>query len=231
MHIDVVIPALDEAASIGGVVSAVLRQSPVRSVVVVDNGSSDGTAEVARSAGARVVAEPRRGYGAACLAGIAALPDDTDVVVFLDADASDDPSELPAVIAPILRDEADLVVGSRPLGRVERGALTLPQRVGNRIASTWLRRRFGMHATDLGPFRAIRASALAGLSMRDRDYGWTVEMQIKAARSGLRYAEVPVSYRRRIGRSKVSGTLRGVVGASTKILGLLASYDLGVRAR
>ncbi|MFW6066954.1 MAG: glycosyltransferase family 2 protein [Myxococcota bacterium] len=229
MPVDVVIPALDEAASIGGVVSAVLRQPPVRSVVVVDNGSSDGTAEIARGAGARVVAEPRRGYGAACQAGIAALPPDTDVVVFLDADASDDPAELPDLVEPILRGEADLVVGSRRLGRVEPGALTLPQRVGNRIASEWLRRRFGMDATDLGPFRAIRASALSALGMRDPGYGWTVEMQIKAARAGLRYVEVPVSYRRRIGRSKISGTVRGVVGASTKILGMLALYDLGGR--
>jgi glycosyltransferase involved in cell wall biosynthesis len=226
MNVHVIIPALDEEEAIGGVVSDVLRQ-PVRSVIVVDNGSSDRTGEVARSAGARVVTEPHRGYGAACLAGIAALPLDTDLVVFIDGDASDDPSELPSLIDPIVRDEADLVVGSRHLGRAERGALTLPQRVGNRIASTWLRRRFGMHATDLGPFRAIRAPALAGLAMGDRGYGWTVEMQIRAARAGLRYAEVPVSYRRRIGQSKISGTLRGVAGASTKILGLLALHDLG----
>jgi glycosyltransferase involved in cell wall biosynthesis len=224
--VDVIIPALDEQEAIGQVVVGVLRQPRVRSVIVVDNGSTDRTAEVAREAGATVVREPARGYGAACLAGMAALPGDAEVVVFVDGDASDDPDDLPELIAPIMQGRADLVVGSRALGRAERGALTWPQRVGNRIASTWLRRRFGMRATDLGPFRAIRASALAQLGMRDRGYGWTVEMQIRAARGGLRYAEVSVSYRRRIGQSKISGTVRGVVGASTKILGMLAYYDL-----
>ncbi len=225
-RVDVVIPALDEEAVIGEVVRAIPRP-PVRGIYVVDNGSRDATARVAREAGAIVISEPRRGYGSACLAGIGALPADTEIVVFLDADGSDDPSELAALIQPIVRDRADLVIGSRALGTVERGALTPQQRIGNAIAAAWLRTRFGQPATDLGPFRAIRRSALAALGMVDTNYGWTIEMQIKAARAGLRYAEVPAAYRRRVGESKVSGTVRGVLGASYKILGLLAWYDLG----
>ena len=228
-NIDVVIPALDEELAVGGVVAALLPHA--RSVIVVDNGSRDRTAEVARAAGAVVVAEPRRGYGAACLAGIAALPRDCDIVVFVDADGSDEPSELPALVQPIVEDRADLVIGSRSLGHVQRGALTPQQRVGNAIAATWLRARFGLPATDLGPFRAIRRSSLAALGMVDTSYGWTVEMQIKAAQQGLRYAEVPAAYKVRLGVSKVSGTLRGVLGASYKILGLLAWYDLRGRRR
>jgi len=224
VNVDVVIPALDEEGSVGTVVREIPRP-PVRTIVVVDNGSHDGTAEVARAAGALVVSEPRRGYGSACLRGIAALADDCDLVVFLDADGADEPSLLPDVIAPIVDGDADLVIGSRALGESERGSMTPPQRVGNLIASRWLRRRFGLDATDLGPFRAIRRHALAALDMRDPDYGWTVEMQIKAARQRLRYVEVPVPYRKSRGRSKVSGTVRGVVGAAAKILGLLAYYD------
>jgi glycosyltransferase involved in cell wall biosynthesis len=226
MRVCVVIPALDEEAAIEGVVRGVM-QPPVRGVYVVDNGSRDRTAELARAAGATVVSEPRRGYGSACLAGIAALPADTDIVVFVDADGSDDPTELAALVAPILEGRADLVIGSRALGKVEQGALTPQQRVGNAIASLWLRARFDLPATDLGPFRAIRRDALERLGMVDTDYGWTVEMQIKAARAGLRYVEVPAAYKRRLGASKVSGTVRGVVGATYKILGLLAWYDLG----
>jgi glycosyltransferase involved in cell wall biosynthesis len=229
VNVDVIIPALDEEGSVGDVVRAIPRP-PVRTIIVADNGSRDGTAEEARAAGALVVSEPRRGYGSACLRAIAALADDCDLVVFLDADGADVPALLPDVIAPIVDGDADLVIGSRALGEPERGSMTAPQRVGNRIASTWLRRRFGLHATDLGPFRAIRRDALDALGMRDPDYGWTVEMQIKAARHGLRYAEVPVPYRRSRGPSKVSGTVRGVVGATSKILGLLAYYDLA-RAR
>lgn len=225
MHVDVIIPALDEEAAVGQVVSNVLAQS-VRAVIVVDNGSRDATAERARRAGARVVHEPERGYGAACLRGLAALSEDTDVVVFLDADGSDDPSQLASLIAPLERDAADLVVASRALGAVQPGALSPQQRLGNAVAARWLRWRFGLHATDLGPFRAIRRDALDALRMRDRDYGWTVEMQIKAARAGLRYREIAATYRQRVGRSKVSGTVRGVLGASYKILGLLAYYDL-----
>lgn len=225
LRVDVIVPALNEAPSIARVVRAIPRP-PVREIYVVDNGSTDGTATVARRAGARVVTEPARGYGAACLAGVRALPGDTEIIVFLDADGSDDVTLLPCIIAPIVSGTADLVVGSRVLGRAERGALTSVQRLGNALAAHWLRVRFRLQATDLGPFRAIRATSLRRLRMADRNYGWTVEMQIRAARVGLRYAEVPVPYRRRLGRSKVSGTLRGTIGASAKILGLLAWHDL-----
>lgn len=225
MRVDVIIPALNEAESIAAVVRAIPRP-PVREVLVVDNGSADRTADQARAAGARVVAEPCRGYGAACLAGLEALAPDTDVVVFLDADGSDDPTVLPTLIEPIALGTADFVVGSRTEGAIEPGAFTPQQRVGNALAAAWLRSRFRLPATDLGPFRAIRRESLAALEMTDRDYGWTVEMQIKAARRRVRYVEVPVPYRRRRnGSSKVSGTFRGTFGAAIKILGLLAWHD------
>lgn len=224
MLIDVVIPALDEEEALPHVLAAI-PEGAVRRVVVADNGSRDRTAEVARAAGAEVVREPRRGYGAACLKALAHLRrDPPDVVVFLDGDHSDHPEELPRLLAPIARGEADLVVGSRALGRAERGALTPQQRVGNAIACVALRLVYGARYTDLGPFRAIRWEALERLGMVDLDYGWTVEMQIKAARRRIAHAEVPVSYRRRIGVSKVSGTLRGTLGASRKILWVLARH-------
>jgi len=229
LRVAVLIPALDEEAGL----AQVLRELPrsgrvaavpsaafeVRDVVVVDNGSRDRTPEVARAGGATVVLEPRRGYGAACLAGLAHLRrDPPDVVVFLDADASDDPREIEGLLAPILGG-ADLVVGSRVLGRLEPGAMTPVQVFGNRLATRLLEWSFGVHFTDLGPFRAILWPALEALGMRDRDYGWTVEMQALAARARIACVEVPVRYRRRrVGRSKVSGTLRGVWGAGTKIL-------------
>jgi len=201
----------------------------VDEVVVVDNGSADRTASVARAHGTQVVSEPRRGYGAACLAGIAHLrKNPPDVVVFLDADHSDDPTELPALIEPILEGRADLVIGSRALGEREAGALTPVQEFGNRLATLLLRLAFGARFTDLGPFRAIRWSTLDSLAMRDRDYGWTVEMQARAARAGVACAEVPVRYRRRrAGRSKVAGTLAGAWGAGTKILFTIARVRLG----
>ena len=224
MKVDAVIPALDEEATIGSVVRSLPRRI-VRTIVVVDNGSRDATAEAARAAGAQVVHESRRGYGAACLAGIAALPPDGDVVLFLDADGSDDMGALERLLEPIADGRADFVVGSRAGPTAE--GLSGPQRAGNAIAAAWLRRRYGMQATDLGPFRAIRRQALAELEMADRDYGWTVEMQIKAARRGLAYAEVSVqALPRRGGRSKVSGTWVGVIGASWKILSLLVRNDL-----
>jgi glycosyltransferase involved in cell wall biosynthesis len=242
----VIIPALDEERSLGAVVTELPRgradgpegdeaDSPapgpayrVREIVVVDNGSTDRTAEVARAAGATVITEPRRGYGAACLAGLAhlrAVP--PDVVAFLDADYSDDPRQLPEILAPLLAGDAELVIGSRALGERERGALTPVQRFGNRLASALLRALFGLRATDLGPFRAIRWEALESLAMRDRDFGWTVEMQARAARAALRVVEVPARYRRRIGRSKISGTVGGAIGAGWKIIFTLVRVRLG----
>lgn len=212
----VIIPALDEEEAIGSVIEAI--PSWVDCVVVADNGSTDGTAAVARADGATVVHEPERGYGAACLRGIAAL-DGPDVVVFMDGDFSDDPQEMGALVDPIVRGEADLVIGSRTLGTRERGALTPQQRFGNWLACALMRLFWGLRQTDLGPFRAIRFENLKALGISDRNYGWTVEMQIKAARQQLRVVEVPVRYRkRRVGTSKISGTVRGVAGAGAKIL-------------
>ena len=239
VDVAVLIPALDEERSLGAVLAELPRAGEggaargaagfrVREVVVVDNGSSDRTAEVARAGGATVIDEPRRGYGAACLAGLGYLRRDPPaVVVFLDADHSDDPGELPQVLAPILAGRADLVIGSRALGARERGSLTPAQEVGNHVAAGLLRALFGTRTTDLGPFRAIRWPGLESLRMRDRDFGWTVEMQARAARAHLAVAEVPVRYRRRIGRSKISGTLRGATAAAWKILTTIARVRLG----
>ncbi|NOY83096.1 MAG: DUF2064 domain-containing protein [Kiritimatiellaeota bacterium] len=215
--IAVVIPALNEEASLGKVVEAIPEW--VDHVVVVDNGSVDATAEVGRKAGARVVREPRRGYGQACLAGLAVVRNKADVVVFLDADFSDDPNCMDRLVDPVATGAADLVIGSRTLGEREKGALTLQARFGNWLACRLIRLFWGVGYTDLGPFRAADAAALERLQMQDRDYGWTVEMQIKAACRGLRVREVPTPYRRRVGKSKISGTVRGVLGAGTKILG------------
>jgi len=219
-----VIPALDEERALPYVLREIPRP-PVRRVVVADNGSTDATAEVAVENGAEVVHEPERGYGAACLRALAHLDSDPpDIVVFLDGDYSDHPDELPSLIQPILEGRADVVIGSRATGRRERGALSPQQRVGNAIASTALGLLYGVRYTDLGPFRAVRWETLEHLQMCDRNYGWTVEMQIKAARQRIPYCEVPVSYRRRIGVSKVSGTVRGSVYAGAKILWLLGRY-------
>lgn len=224
MRVDVIIPALDEERALPRVLAEIPR-ALVRRVVVADNGSRDRTAEVAREGGAEVVHEPARGYGRACLRAIAHLAaDPPDVVVFLDGDHSDHPAELPALLGPIAEGRAELVIGSRTRGAAERGSLTPQQRVGNAIACAALFGLYGARYTDLGPFRAIRWETLEALGMRDLDYGWTVEMQVKAARLGVPHAEVPVSYRRRIGVSKVSGTLRGTIGASRKILWTLVRH-------
>lgn len=220
-RIGVVIPALNEQDSIGLVLADLPKTFHGRPVdaIVADNGSTDATAEVAEAAGARVVSEPRRGYGRACLAGLAVLDARADVVAFIDADYSDDPAEFDRVVGPVVQNNADLVIGSRVLGHAERGALTPQQRVGNALATALIGWLYGERFTDLGPFRAIRRDALQRLDMVDTDFGWTVEMQVKAARLGLRCAEVPVSYRRRhAGRSKVAGTLIGSVRAGEKIL-------------
>ena len=218
--VDVVIPALDERESIGRVLDDLPRER-IRRIVVVDNGSRDGTGNVARDHGADLILEPRRGYGRACLSGIAELGPPLpppDVVVFVDADYSDHPDELPSLVDPIARGEADLVIGSRALGQRERGALLPQARFGNMLAAWLIRLLYGLRVTDLGPFRAIRWHTLDALGMQDEDFGWTAEMQVKAARAGVRYREVPVSYRRRIGRSKITGTLSGTVRAGWKIL-------------
>jgi len=224
-RISVIIPALNEEQSIGKVIDSLPNW--VDEIIVADNGSTDGTARTAEQHGARVVREPRRGYGAACLAAMARLRD-PEVVVFLDGDFSDFPEETALLVDPILSEEADLVIGSRVLGVREPGALTFQAQFGNWIACRLIHLIWNARYTDLGPFRAIRHSALVSLGMRDRDYGWTVEMQIKAAMRGMRVKEVPVSYRRRIGKSKVSGTVRGVVGAGVKILGTIFLASVGI---
>jgi glycosyltransferase involved in cell wall biosynthesis len=219
-----IIPAFDEEAAVGLVVGEI---GPlVSEVVVVDNGSRDRTSEVARAAGARVVREPRRGYGQACLAGIAAA-DGAEVLVFLDADRSDDARQLGALLAPINEGRADLVIGSRELGRRAPGSQPWHAVLGTRVCVGLMNVLIGTRATDLGPFRAITSEALRRLELRDRTFGWTVEMQIRAARRGLRVAEVPVDYRPRVGRSKISGTLSGSLRAGAKILGTIARHALG----
>ncbi|MBK9335822.1 MAG: glycosyltransferase family 2 protein [Lewinellaceae bacterium] len=224
--IDVLIPAYNEEESLPFVLAAIPKDR-VRQVVVCNNGSTDRTAEMARLMGAIVVDSKRRGYGSACLAGIGYLKqlapsERPEIVVFLDGDYSDYPDDLPDVVGPILTDEKDLVIGSRLLGNSEPGAMTPPQRFGNWLAPFLIRLLFGYRFTDLGPFRAIRWESLLALDMRDPNYGWTVEMQIKAAQHGLRCAEVPVQYRKRAaGKSKVSGTVKGVILAGWKIMSLI----------
>jgi glycosyltransferase involved in cell wall biosynthesis len=216
-------PTRNEAAALPKVLSAILPL--VAEVIVVDTASTDGTPEIAASMGARVVSEPRRGYGRACLAGIAALSPAVDTVLFMDADASDRPEDLPRLLAPIIEEGAELVIGARSLD-VERGALTPQQRFGNALACRLIRMIWGVSYTDLGPFRVIRRDALDRLQMRDETWGWTVEMQVRAARLGLRVREVPVGYRRRIGHSKISGTLMGTIKAGWKILWVIAAEAL-----
>lgn len=225
--IAVVIPAHDEAEGILRVIQD-LPQAWVHEVVVTDNASHDNTAGVAEALGATVLRESRKGYGWACLRALdylAQKPQKPDIVVFLDADYSDYPEELPKLVAPILDDSADMVIGSRALGEREKGSLTPQQIFGNWLATRLLHLIYGAKFTDLGPFRAIRWEALQQINMQDKTYGWTVEMQIKAAKLGLRATEVPVRYRRRIGHSKVSGTVKGVLGAGYKILWTLFRYS------
>lgn len=226
MSILVIIPAFNEENSVGNVV----REIPgtlIDEIVVVNNNSNDQTALEAARAGATVLHEPIQGYGRACLRGIAYAHNrqqKPDVIVFIDADYSDYPAEMTQVVAPILAGKADLVIGSRALGKRQRGSMTPQQLVGNWLATTLLRWLYGVRYTDLGPFRAIRFDSLMALNMRDTTYGWTVEMQLKAAKQGLRVTEVPVSYRKRIGFSKISGTVKGTVLAGYKIITTIFKY-------
>ena len=228
LRVALVMPARDEAEAL----PQVLPHLPcwLAQVIVVDNGSRDGTAAIARAHGATVVSEPRRGYGQACLAGLAVIEDGAEVVVFMDADASDSPAEMAGLVAPIASGEAVLVIGSRTLGASEPGALTPQQRLGNALACALIRLIWGVRYSDLGPFRAIRRDSLAPLGMQDRTWGWTVEMQVKAARAGIAVREVPVSYRRRIGQSKISGTVMGSLRAGLRILAVIGREALRRRA-
>lgn len=228
-QIDVLIPAWNEEKALPLVLRA-LPKNWVRQAIVCDNGSTDGTAAAAESNGAKVVSQPERGYGNACLAGmryLSSLPpsEQPDIVVFLDGDYSDFPEELPDVIAPILNENMDMVIGSRRLGGMEPGAMTLPQRFGNWLAPALIRLFYGYKFSDLGPFRAIKWETLKNMGMCDTSFGWTVEMQVRAARMRLKCAEVPVRYRKRAaGHSKVSGTLRGTVMAGWIILSTIFRF-------
>ncbi len=218
--IDVIIPALNEADAIALVIQDIPKKI-VRHIIVGDNGSTDDTADIAKNKGAIVVKASQKGYGTACLAAIdyvESLAEKPDIIVFLDGDYSDFPAQMVELIRPILEEEYDLVIGSRALGQRARGSMTLPQKVGNGLATRLIRWIYGYHFTDLGPFRAIKWTALQQLEMKDPDFGWTAEMQVKAARQKLKTTEVPVNYRKRVGVSKVSGTFKGSVLAGYKIL-------------
>ena len=224
MKIAVIIPALNEEESIAHVIAEVPRDL-VQEIVVVDNGSTDRTAEVARSAGAEVVREERQGYGYACAAGVASAGDRFDVIVFMDGDGSDDASQMRALVEPIERGQADLVLGSRVLGTAVRGALLPHQRLGNALTTALVRLLYGRRLTDLPPLKAIRRSLLVELGMREMTYGWTVEMIVKSARRGGRIVEIPVPARARIGgQSKVSGTIRGTILAAYYLLRTTIKY-------
>ena len=219
----VIIPALNEERSIGRVIGDI-PQDLVTEIVVVNNGSTDSTARVASSSGATVIEEERRGYGQACLAGIDYIKNSSylpDIIVFLDADYSDYPQEMKDLVSAITEGGYDLVIGSRTIGERQKGALLPQALVGNYVATRLIKLFYRVDFTDLGPFRAIRYDKLLSLDMRDKTFGWTVEMQVKAAKNGLRCTEVPVSYRKRIGTSKITGTVAGSVMAGVKIIWMI----------
>jgi len=216
----VIIPAFNEESSIGKVLEDIPKQL-IHEVVVVSNASTDNTEVVAAEGGATVLNEPQKGYGKACLKGIHYLknkPELPDIVVFLDGDYSDYPSEMPKVVAPIIEQNADMVIGSRALGDREKGSMMPQQIFGNWLATSLIRNLYKVHFSDLGPFRAIKWQCLMDIGMVDEDFGWTVEMQVKAAKKGFKCVEVPVNYRKRIGISKVTGTIKGTIMAGYKIL-------------
>lgn len=222
MRVSVVIPTHNEAQSIGRVL-ADLPADIVTEVLVVDSNSTDGTAEIAAKMGARVLREPRRGYGRACLTGLAGA-NNPDIVVFLDGDYSDRPQELPLLLTPIIEGRADITLGSRLGKQSIRGALPWHSVFGNRLAAVLIRLLYGLKISDLGPFRAVRADVIRRIDLQENTYGWAVEIVLKGALGGFRIVEVPVSYYPRIGKSKISGTLRGTMGAAWFILSLIARY-------
>jgi len=224
--IKVIIPAFNEEASIGKVISEI--PDLVSEIIVVSNNSSDQTETVAKMAGATVLREPQRGYGYACLKGLEYIISQEikpDIVVFLDGDYSDYPQDLHKIVAPIINDNMDLVIGSRVKRWREKGSMTFPQVFGNWLATSLMKLFFNAKFTDLGPFRAIKYKKLLALQMQDKTYGWTVEMQLKAIKQKLTYIEVPVHYKNRIGTSKVSGTVKGAIFAGVKILGWIFKYS------
>lgn len=225
-NISVIIPAYNEEHSIGNVLTDIPKDL-VQEIIVIDNNSSDNTAYEAANGGATVLKEPKQGYGYACLKGIKYLRSSSappDIVVFMDADYSDYPDELGKVVNPIIENDYDLVIGSRALGKKEKGAM-LPQQIfGNWLSTTLMKIFYKADFTDLGPFRAIKFDKLLHLQMQDKTYGWTIEMQLKAIKHNLTYCEVPVNYKKRIGKSKVTGTLKGSVLAGIKILYSLYKY-------
>jgi glycosyltransferase involved in cell wall biosynthesis len=223
--IDVIIPAYNEEKSIPKVIAEIPKF--VRYIVVANNNSTDQTGKVAEAAGAKVVFEAQKGYGKACLTAMDWIKNQEiqpDIVVFLDGDYSDYPEEMRELVQPILDEKADMVIGSRALGQRESGSMTIPQVFGNWLATTMMKYMQGAKFSDLGPFRAIVWKKLLDLNMVDQNFGWTIEMQIKAHKAGLRYTEVPVNYRKRIGVSKVSGTVKGVIGAGYKIIFTIFRY-------
>lgn len=225
--IKVIIPAVDEEKSIAKVIAEIPKH--ISEVIVVNNGSVDSTALVAKKSGATVLEEPKKGYGNACLKGLSYLKGlkmKPDIVVFLDGDYSDYPAEMTKIVAPIINNEVDFVVGSRSSELREKGAMTFPQRFGNWLATFLMKLLFDATFSDLGPFRAIKYETLESLNMQDKTYGWTVEMQLKVLKKNIRYTEVPVHYKKRIGVSKVSGTIKGAIFAGFKILSWIFKYSL-----
>jgi len=226
-QIKVIIPAFNEENAVGNVIKEIPKEL-VNEIIVVNNASTDRTVIEAKKWGATVLNEPKKGYGRACLKGLdylASLTDEKiDIVVFLDADYSDFPEEMSKLIQPIIEDNVDLVIGARSLGKREKGSMTPQQVFGNWLATGMIKLLYGAHFTDLGPFRAIKYKSLKQIDMQDQTYGWTVEMQLKAVKRGLKFVEVPVNYRVRVGKSKVSGTLKGTIMAGYKIIWTIFKY-------